>query len=50
MPRDKAGVRFVKASRVEAKGDAPVQVDGELIGQLPMRFEIASESLEVIVP
>ena len=50
MPRDKPGVRFVKASCVEAKGDAPVQVDGELIGQLPMRFEIASESLEVIVP
>ena len=50
MPRDKPGVRFVKAARVEAKGDAPVQIDGELIGTLPMRFEIASESLEVIVP
>lgn len=50
MPRNKPGVRFVKAARVEAKGDAPVQVDGELIGTLPMRFEIASESLEVIVP
>lgn len=50
MPKNKPGVRFVKAARVEAKGDAPVQVDGELIGSLPMRFEIASESLEVIVP
>ena len=50
MPRNKPGVRFVKAARVDAKGDAPVQVDGELIGSLPMRFEIASESLEVIVP
>ena len=50
MPRDKPGVRFVKAARVEARGDAPVQVDGELIGTLPMRFEIASESLEVVVP
>ena len=50
MPKDKPGVRFVKAARVDAKGDAPVQVDGELIGTLPMRFEIASESLEVIVP
>jgi YegS/Rv2252/BmrU family lipid kinase len=50
MPRDKPGVRFVKTALVEAKGDAPVQVDGELIGSLPMRFEIASESLEVIVP
>ena len=50
MPRDKAGVCFVKAARVRATGDAPVQVDGELIGQLPMRFEIAPHSLEVIVP
>lgn len=50
MPRDKAGVRFVKTARVRATGDAPVQVDGELIGQLPMRFEIAPQSLEVIVP
>jgi diacylglycerol kinase (ATP) len=50
MPKDRPGVCFVKAARVEAKGDAPVQVDGELIGTLPMRFEIASESLEVIVP
>ena len=50
MPRDKTGVCFVKAARVRATGDAPVQVDGELIGQLPMRFEIAAHSLEVIVP
>jgi len=50
MPRDKRGVRFVKAASVKATGEAPVQVDGELIGALPMRFEIASESLEVIVP
>jgi diacylglycerol kinase family enzyme len=50
MPRDEAGVRFVKATRVRATGDAPVQVDGELLGQLPMRFEIAPHSLEVIVP
>jgi YegS/Rv2252/BmrU family lipid kinase len=50
MPRDKHGVRYVKASSVRATGNAPVQVDGEVIGELPMRFEIASESLEVIVP
>lgn len=50
MPADKRGVRFVRAASVRAKGDAQVQVDGELIGQLPMRFEIAPESLEVIVP
>jgi diacylglycerol kinase family enzyme len=50
MPRDKPEVRFVKAVSVKALGDAHVQVDGELIGHLPMRFEIAPHSLEVIVP
>lgn len=50
IPHDKGGVRFVKTAQLRATGDAPVQVDGELIGTLPMRFEIASESLEVIVP
>ena len=50
MPRDKAEVCFVNAVSVKAYGDAAVQIDGELIGQLPMRFEIAPHSLEVIVP
>jgi diacylglycerol kinase (ATP) len=50
MPRDKAEVQFVKAVSVKACGDAQVQIDGELIGHLPMRFEIAQHSLEVIVP
>jgi YegS/Rv2252/BmrU family lipid kinase len=50
MPRDKPEVRFVKAVTVKAYGNAPVQIDGELIGALPMRFEIAPHSLEVIVP
>jgi diacylglycerol kinase (ATP) len=50
MPRDKPEVRFLKAVSVKASGDALVQIDGELIGALPMRFEIAPHSLEVIVP
>lgn len=50
MPRDKPEVRFVKAVNVKAYGDAQVQIDGELLGALPMRFEIAPHSLEVIVP
>ena len=50
MPRDNPEVQFVKAETVKAHGDAQVQVDGELIGHLPMRFEIAPHSLEVIVP
>jgi diacylglycerol kinase (ATP) len=50
MPRDNPAVQFVKTTRVLARGNAQVQIDGELIGRLPMRFEIAPESLEVIVP
>jgi len=50
MPRDAAEVQFMKAVSVRAYGEAQVQVDGELIGHLPMRFEIAPHSLEVIVP
>ncbi|HEX6719113.1 MAG TPA: diacylglycerol kinase family protein [Pyrinomonadaceae bacterium] len=50
MPRNNPEVKFVKAARVRAYGDAQVQVDGELIGHLPMRFEIAPHSLQVIVP
>jgi YegS/Rv2252/BmrU family lipid kinase len=50
LPGNKRGVRFLRADRVTAIGDAPVQVDGELVGNLPMRFEIAPHSLEVIVP
>jgi diacylglycerol kinase (ATP) len=50
MPRDNPAVRFVKTDRVRAFGNSPVQIDGELIGSLPMRFEIAPHSLEVIVP
>jgi YegS/Rv2252/BmrU family lipid kinase len=50
MPRDKPEVQFVKAVSVKAHGDAQVQIDGELLGALPMRFEIAPHSLDVIVP
>ena len=50
MPRDRPEVRFVKAVNVKAYGNAQVQIDGELLGALPMRFEIAPHSLEVIVP
>jgi diacylglycerol kinase family enzyme len=43
-------VQFVTAVSAKAYGDAAVQTDGELIGHLPMRFEIAPHSLNVIVP
>ncbi len=50
MPPGRRGVHFLRATRARATGEAAVQVDGELIGSLPMRFEIAAESIEVIVP
>ena len=50
MPRNKGSVRFLQTSSVKGIGDASVQVDGELIGQLPMTFEIAEQSIDVIVP
>jgi len=50
LHEEEKGVRVMKATTVRAFGEAPVQVDGEVIGHLPMRFEIAPYSLEIIVP
>jgi diacylglycerol kinase (ATP) len=50
MPRNAPEVKFVTAVSVKADGDAHVQIDGELIGHLPMSFEIAPHSLQIIVP
>ena len=49
MRDDTEGIRFLHATRARGFGQAAVQVDGELIGKLPMSFEIAPESIEVIV-
>jgi diacylglycerol kinase (ATP) len=43
------GVVFRTAKSVRCDGDAAVQADGELIGELPMTFEIVPEGVEVIV-
>jgi len=48
MRANKRGIRFLQATSAEAFGNAAVQVDGELIGTLPMKFEIAQQSIEVI--
>jgi diacylglycerol kinase (ATP) len=50
IPTDKRGIRFLRATRAQAEGNVAVQVDGELIGKLPMTFEIAPESIDVVVP
>lgn len=49
-PADMRGIRFLTATRARARGTAAVQVDGELNGKLPMTFEIAPHSIELIVP
>lgn len=46
---DTPGVRYLNANQARAIGDAPVQVDGEVIGTTPMTFEIAPETIEIIV-
>jgi YegS/Rv2252/BmrU family lipid kinase len=48
-PEGAQGVCFRTARRVRATGDALVQADGELIGKLPMTFEIAPDDLELVV-
>jgi YegS/Rv2252/BmrU family lipid kinase len=51
-PRRGPRVRYERARniRVEADAPLPVQVDGELIGKLPMSFSIAPLALTVVVP
>jgi diacylglycerol kinase family enzyme len=44
------GVTYLSAARLRCEGDVAVQADGELIGELPMAFEVAPEGLEVIIP
>jgi diacylglycerol kinase family enzyme len=45
---DRPGVRYLRATRARATGQALVQVDGELLGTLPMTFEIAPFPINVI--
>lgn len=40
----------VRSIRVESEPPLPVQVDGELIGKLPMTFGIEPQALTVVVP
>ncbi len=50
LRRELPGVRYVRATRARATGEARMQVDGELTGRLPVTFEIAPEAVEVIAP
>jgi diacylglycerol kinase family enzyme len=44
------GVRFLRTTRTRVEGDALVQIDGELVGSLPMTFEVAPGAVEIITP
>jgi diacylglycerol kinase (ATP) len=48
VAEDMPGVQFIRAKRARVTGDVLVQIDGELTGQLPMTFEIAPSSIEII--
>ncbi len=50
VPPRHPGVHFIRATRARATGDVLVQIDGEVIGRLPMTFEIAPHSIEIITP
>jgi diacylglycerol kinase (ATP) len=49
IPENSKGVSFLQASRVRAAGDdVPVQIDGELIGHLPMTFEVTPYVMDIV--
>ncbi len=47
---DRRDVRFLRTRSLRVKGEAEVQADGELIGRLPMTFEVIPEGIEIVVP
>jgi diacylglycerol kinase (ATP) len=49
IPESRKGVSFLRGSKVHATGeDVLVQIDGELIGSLPMTFEVTPHVIEVV--
>jgi diacylglycerol kinase (ATP) len=44
------GVRTLRAQRVEFRGDAHLQIDGEYVGRLPATLEMAPDALTLLVP
>ena len=51
IPESMKGVSFLRASTVRATGDGVLaQIDGELIGSLPMTFTVTPHVIEVVSP
>lgn len=44
------GVRTVRSTKMELRGDAPIQVDGEYMGRSPATIEIVPNALTILVP
>jgi diacylglycerol kinase (ATP) len=51
VPEGTKDVRFLRTAKARAIGDGvQAQVDGEVIGNLPMTFSISPHSIEVVTP
>lgn len=50
VPENTRAVCFTRTTHARATGDALVQADGEIIGRLPMTFEIVPDAIEIITP
>jgi YegS/Rv2252/BmrU family lipid kinase len=44
------GVRTVRATKLELRGDAPIQIDGEYVGRSPATLEIIPDALTMLMP
>ena len=44
------GVSTIRTKRIEFRGDAHIQVDGEYAGRLPASFEIVPDALTLLMP
>ncbi|HEV2704774.1 MAG TPA: YegS/Rv2252/BmrU family lipid kinase [Pyrinomonadaceae bacterium] len=47
---ERRDVRFLRTRHLRVTGEADVQADGELIGCLPMSFEVLPEGIDIVVP
>jgi diacylglycerol kinase (ATP) len=44
------GVHTVRSTKVELRGDAPMQIDGEYVGRSPATVEIIRDALTMLMP
>lgn len=44
------GVHTVHSTRIELRGDAPIQIDGEYVGRTPATIEIVADALTMLIP